>query len=88
MIKNIMLSVISLIVIVFFYLIFDEYLSEVNKKKININRSEFNEDTLINSSELIKLKNDTKNSIEFNSGFNIENKDKIKRNFWELLKTQ
>ena len=84
MIKNIFNITIFVIVILFFYFIVKIYLSEKNIKIINFNRLNTNKNILAKTTKLQILKNDTHNVIEFNSGFNLENK-KIKRNFWKLL---
>ena len=67
------------------YFIFFFYLSENNQKKINNNRKNIYQKVNNNLDNLPYLKNDTKNVIEFNSGYNIDN-NKIKRNFWNLFK--
>ena len=84
MIKNIFLFSILSITFLFFYLIFTKYTSNENIKKINLNRLNIEKKFEDKYSELPKLENNTNNVIEFNSGFNIE--DKIKRNFWDLIK--
>tara|TARA_B100001029_G_scaffold136676_1_gene115649 strand:- start:121 stop:384 length:264 start_codon:yes stop_codon:yes gene_type:complete len=84
MFKNIFLFLIFLIISLFFYLIFTKYTSNENIKKINLNRLNIEKKFEDKYSELPKLENNTNNVIEFNSGFNIE--DKIKRNFWDLIK--
>ena len=84
MIKNIFLFSILSIIFLFFYLIFTKYTSNENIKKINLNRLNIEKKFEEKYSELPKLENDTNNVIEFNSGFNTENK--TKRNFWDLIK--
>tara|TARA_B100001540_G_C15675960_1_gene582448 strand:- start:685 stop:948 length:264 start_codon:yes stop_codon:yes gene_type:complete len=84
MIKNIFLFSILSITFLFFYLIFTKYTSNENIKKINLNRLNIEKKFEDKYSELPKLENDTNNVIEFNSGFNTENK--TKRNFWDLIK--
>tara|TARA_B100000945_G_scaffold196232_1_gene157765 strand:- start:121 stop:384 length:264 start_codon:yes stop_codon:yes gene_type:complete len=84
MFKNIFLFLIFLIISLFFYLIFTKYTSNENIKKINLNRLNIEKKFEDKYSELPKLENNTNNVIEFNSGFIID--DKIKRNFWDLLK--
>ena len=84
MLKNTILLSIFILTILFFYFIVIYYLSEENIKKINLNRSNI-KDTLVEKSfNLPFLDNDTNNVIEFNYGFNSENK--TKRNFWDLIK--
>jgi len=85
MIKRIVNLFIFLFISFFSYYIFYQYISGKNKNKINQNRSNY-KDTINNKiSNLEYLKNDTHNVIEFNTGYKIKNKKKIKRNFWELL---
>lgn len=84
MFKNIFLFLIFLIISLFFYLIFTKYTSNENIKKINLNRLNIEKKFEDKYSELPKLENNTNNVIEFNSGFIID--DKIKRNFWDLIK--
>ncbi len=85
MIKNIFSVIIFLLIFTFMYFIFFFYLSENNQKKINNNRKNIYQKVNNNLDNLPYLKNDTKNVIEFNSGYNIDN-NKIKRNFWNLFK--
>ena len=73
-------------IILFFYLVIFEYLSDKNKKLINLNRLKINEQVSEQMTNLPILKNDTNNVIEFNSGYNENNIRKPKRNFWELFK--
>ena len=60
-------------------------MSEENKKKINLNRKNIYSKIKDNLTTLPLLKNDTKDVLEFNSGYENDNK-KIKRNFWDLFK--
>ena len=84
MFKNVILFLILSVVFLFFYLIFLQYISNENIKKINLNRLNIDNKIENEYSDLIILENDTNNIIEFNSGFNTENE--IKRNFWDLIK--
>ena len=85
MIKNLLVIFCLIFSCIFFYLVFDKYLSIENKKQINLNRLNISKNIIKKSSDLLVLKNDTSNVIEFNSGFT--NKDsKTKRNFWNLFK--
>mgnify|MGYP006252802049 CR=1 FL=1 len=79
MIKNIFLFSILSITFLFFYLIFTKYTSNENIKKINLNRLNIEKKFEEKYSELPKLENDTNNVIEFNSGFNTENKTKTQQ---------
>jgi hypothetical protein len=85
MIKNFFSVLIFLFIFLFIFLIISSYVSDENQKKINLNR--INIDSKIENSltNLPLLKNDTQDVIEFNSGYENENK-KIKRNFWDLFK--
>ena len=71
-------------IILFFYFTLSYYFSEENLKKIHSNRTNIAENLDNKSLSLPFLSNDTNNVIEFNSGFNSENKSK--RNFWDLIK--
>ena len=75
-----------LIFILFFFYIFNHYISDKNILKKNTKRS--NIENLINNniSNLPVLKNDTNDVIEFNSSFSDELKDNKSRKFWDLLK--
>tara|TARA_B100001063_G_C16463825_1_gene404462 strand:- start:216 stop:479 length:264 start_codon:yes stop_codon:yes gene_type:complete len=78
----------SLIMILFFFNIFNYYFSDKNIKKTYINRLDINkilENKILN---LPVLNNDTNNVIEFNSTFNEEIKKNEKRSFWDLLKSK
>ena len=86
MLKNISFSLIFIIILLFFYFVIFHYLSDKNKKKIYLNRSNANEILDKKLSDLPTLKNDTNNVIEFNFGFNKENKEKPKRNFLNLIR--
>ncbi len=61
------------------------YISESNIKEIKKNRLNYDSEISRKVADLEFLENDTNNVIEFNSGYNIEEKNKIRRNFWELF---
>ena len=85
MFKNFFSLLIFLFIFLFIYFIVSTYISDKNKKKINSNRKNIYskiEDSLVT---LPLLKNNTNDVIEFNSGYENENK-KIQRNFWNLFK--
>ena len=86
MIKKFFLLFIIILIVLFCYFIINEYLSDSNIKKKNLNRININKKLSENSNNLLILKNDTDNVIEFNSGFNIDENNKKKRNFWNLIK--
>ena len=86
MIKNIFYLLITVLILVFFILVVQEYLSEKHIKKININRANINQNLLINTTDLPILKNDTNDIIEFNNSLNTNENNREKRSFWELLK--
>ena len=86
MIKKFFLLLIIILIALFCYFIINEYLSDSNIKKKNLNRININKKLSENSNNLLILKNDTDNVIEFNSGFNIDENNKKKRNFWNLIK--
>ena len=85
MIKNIFYLLITVLILVFFILVVQEYLSEKHIKKININRANINQNLLINTTDLPILKNDTNDIIEFNNSLNTNENNREKRSFWELL---
>ena len=70
----------------FFFLVYNKYVSDENIKKVNLNRSNINKKLSSNYDNLDTLKNDTNNVIEYNSGYDLNNQNKSKRNFWELFK--
>ena len=85
MIKNFFSVLIFLFFFIFIFFIISTYISEENKKKINLNRKNIYFKIEDNLSNLPLLKNNTSDVIEFNSGYDNDNK-KIKRNFWNLFK--
>tara|TARA_B110000881_G_scaffold152678_1_gene135589 strand:- start:2822 stop:3085 length:264 start_codon:yes stop_codon:yes gene_type:complete len=84
MVKKFYVIIIFILIVSFAYFITITYLSELNRQKIFSNRQNLNEKTL-SKINLITLKNDTNNVIEFNSGFNADKTNKPKRNFWDLI---
>jgi len=74
------------IVILFFLSVFNYYTSNKNIKKINSNRSNFDNVIKNKISNLPILSDDTKDVIIFNSSFSDEIKDNEPRSFWNLLK--
>ncbi len=85
MIKNFFSVLIFLFIFSFIFFIISTYVSDENKKKINLNRKNIYSKIEDNLNTLPLLKNDTQDVIKFNSGYQNENK-KIKRNFWNLFK--
>ena len=85
MIKNLLNLLFLIIPTIFFFFVISAYLSDENRKKINLNRLNVNENIVKKSSDLPILKNDTHNIIEFNSGYNDEIKKTTNRNLWNLL---
>jgi|TARA_B110000438_G_C15725235_1_gene611700 hypothetical protein len=78
----------SFFIIIFFYIISNEYISDKNKIKVKKNRLNIERTLPSKTSDLIVLQNDTNNIIEYNSGFNSKINKKPKRNFWELIKVK
>ena len=78
----------SIIIILFFFTIFNYYSSNKNIKKINLNRSNFSDVLKGKTLNLPILSNNTTNVIEFNSSFSNEIKSNKSRNFWDLLKSK
>ena len=75
-----------IIIILFFYNIYDYYSSNKNIKNVNLKRSNIEAILKEKTSNLKILENDTNNVIEFNSSFSDEIKKDESRNFWNLLK--
>ena len=70
---------------VFFYFVTTQYLSDKNKKLINLNRLNINQGISKQTMNLPVLKDDTDNVIEFNTGYNQGNNIKPQRKFWKLF---
>jgi predicted PurR-regulated permease PerM len=85
MVKHFFSVSISIIIFLFIYFVVTTYISSNNKEKINANRKNIHSKLNKSLSDLPFLKNNTNNVIEFNSGY-TNNGNKIKRNFWNLLK--
>ena len=78
-------TVIFLIFIIFFVIIFKYYSSSKNMNEKNQNRLNINEIIKEKISDLPVLPNDTNNIIEFNNSLEDTTNEK-KRSFWELIK--
>ena len=76
----------AILILLFFFNIYNYYSSNKNIKNINLKRLNIEEILKIKTSNLSVLKNDTNNVIEFNSSFSDEIKSDEQRNFWNLLK--
>jgi hypothetical protein len=85
MIKHFFSVLIIIFIFLFIFFVTSSYLSSNNKEKININRVDAQLKIRKNTSTLPLLKNDTSNVVEFNSGYEDDNKN-IKRKFWDLFK--
>ena len=70
----------------FFGIVLSHYFSEKNVSLVINNRTNLESRILEKVDDLPILSNDTKNVIEFNTGFEKLNKQNYKRNFWELFK--
>ena len=86
MLNNIFKLLILTLIFLFFFIIFNYYLSDKNKNLVINNRSNMNKNMLKNISDLPVLYNDTNDVIEFSSGLDNSNKQNFKRNFWDLFK--
>lgn len=84
MIKNCIYLTLIIFSFLFFFGVTKQYLSDFNRKKIDINRSTI-EHNIKNTNNLKVLINDTNNVIEFNNGYNLNEKTKSKKNFWKLF---
>ena len=78
-------TVIFLIFIIFFVIIFKYYSSSKNMNEKNQNRLNINEIIKEKISDLPVLPNDTNNIIEFNNSL-VDTTNEKKRSFWELIK--
>ena len=85
MIRNILNVVIVIFIFFFLFFVISTYLSDKNVSKIKSNRLIVEENIEKSLTNLPVLESDTKNVIEFNSGYSEDN-SKIKRNFWDLFK--
>ena len=88
MFKKFILILILTIILIFFYSILKNYLSDLNKSKIVKNRKNIYQKIQVENLNLPILKNDTINVIEFNLNNNNNQNDKTKRNFWDLMKAK
>ena len=75
-----------ILILLFFFNIYNYYSSNKNIKNINLKRSNIEEILKEKTLNLTVLENDTNNVIEFNSSFSEEIKIEEQRNFWNLLK--
>tara|TARA_B110000444_G_C18506233_1_gene440141 strand:+ start:47 stop:313 length:267 start_codon:yes stop_codon:yes gene_type:complete len=85
MIKHFFSVIIFIFIFLFIFFISSTYVSNSNKERININRSDAQLKIERNISSLPFLKNDTSDVVEFNSGYEDDN-NRIKRKFWDLFK--
>lgn len=76
----------SIVVLIFIYSVLKYYISNTNIKDISLKREKIQEALKIETAELLKLKSDTSDVIEYNSSFANEIKKKNPRNFWNLFK--
>ena len=84
-VKNIF-YIISFFIFVFFTTNF--YFSEQNVRLINKSRSLYPNKTTDDIQNLILLKNDTKNIIEYKSDIEVYKKKKKNYTFWDLIKSK
>ena len=84
MVKNFFLVSITLIIFFFFFFVFSTYVSKNSVDKININKKLAEKKIEQSLDKLPILSNNTNDAIQFNSGY--DNNNKIKRKFWDLLK--
>ena len=85
MIKNILKSITILLFFIFLYFIVQQYFSDANINKTNNNRKNIINNLIIQKDNIVTLKNDTDNIIEYNSGYNNDI-NKPKRKFWNLIR--
>ena len=72
----------------FVFLATNFYFSEQNVRLINKSRSLYPNETNNNIQNLILLKNDTKNIIEYKSDIEVYKKKKKNYTFWDLIKSK
>ena len=80
-------TVIFLIFIIFFVIIFKYYSSSKNMNEKNQKRLNINEIIKEKISDLPVLPNDTNDIIEFNNSL-VDTTNEKKRSFWELIKNK
>lgn len=85
MIKNILKLITILLFFIFLYFIVQQYFSDANINKTNNNRKNIINNLIIQKDNIVTLKNDTNNIIEYNSGYNNDI-NKPKRKFWNLIR--
>ncbi len=88
MIKNLISLSMIISICLFIFFVITEYLSDKNKKLINLNRLNIDQGINEESMNLPILKSDTDNVIEFNEGYNQKNNTKPQRKFWKLFKNK
>ena len=86
MIKKIKTIVYLSSFLIFFVFIFTFYFSEQNIRSSNKTRSIYLMNIANKTQDLILLKNDTNNIIEYRNDIEVYKKEKKKYKFWELLK--
>ena len=86
MIKNLISLSMIISICLFIFFVITEYLSDKNKKLINLNRLNIDQGINEESMNLTILKSDTDNVIEFNAEYNQKNNTKPQRKFWKLFK--
>ena len=86
MFSNIVKLLAFIIFLLFFTLVFNYYFSEKNLNRVINQRENIQTKMIKNTSDLPILRNNTKDVIEFNSGFENKDNERLKRSFWELFK--
>ena len=76
----------SIVILIFIYSVLKYYISNTNIKDISLKREKIQEALKTETAELLKLKSDTSDVIEYNASFANEIKKKNPRNFWNLFK--
>tara|TARA_B100000941_G_scaffold184072_1_gene132243 strand:+ start:66 stop:329 length:264 start_codon:yes stop_codon:yes gene_type:complete len=78
----------TIVIIIFMFIIFDYYSSNKNISIKSYNRANVNEILNKKIKGLPILINDTNNVIEFNDSFEEKSDKNKKRSFWDLLKNK
>tara|TARA_Y100001958_G_C21118119_1_gene463053 strand:+ start:563 stop:826 length:264 start_codon:yes stop_codon:yes gene_type:complete len=77
-----------IIILSFSISIFKYYLSNKNVEDINYKKNKIDQILKVETSNLLKLKSDTNDVIEYSSVFSEEIKKEKPRNFWNLFKSK
>ena len=83
--KN-LINLLSVLIIVIFFLVTNYYFSSPHIEVIQKKRNNLDQLKINNSNSLPIIENNTEGAIEFNTGYSNKKNDNLKRNFWDLFK--